>query len=160
MVPKSRHIRILTTTSLAATLCFVLACGGEDTSSQSAAPSASSAPARKAPAAAPAPKAHVAEKVVPGSFPNDIPVYPGAETQQSLGIPGGPMLAAFSSSDDPATILTFYKSELASSGWEIDNPGDSIGALRANKKDRSLTIRVDGTPSGSTSIAIVVRGQG
>lgn len=160
MVPKSRYFRILTSISLAATLCFALACGGEDTSSESAAPSAPSAPARKAPAAEPAPEAEVTEKQVPGNFPNDIPIYPGAESEQSLGIPGGPMLAAFSSSDDPATVLTFYKSELASSGWEIDDPGDGVGALRANKEDRSLTIRVDGTSSGSTSIAIVVRTQG
>ena len=147
--------RIVSAGFLTPVLCFALGCGGDDGGTQEAAPSEAK-PAKAAKAKEETPDVKITDSGVPGDFPSDVPIYPGAEPQRSLGIPGGPMIAAFSSDDDAETILTYYVNELPGAGWTVTEEGKGPGALRASKANRSLNIRADGKPSGATTIAIVV----
>ena len=157
MSASARRFRINTAGFLAAAFTLVLACGGDDGGSQpSASSSAPAATARESTGATPVPDPQITEREIPDGFPKDVPLYPGAQSERSLGMPGGPTLAAFSSDDDPATVLAFYASHLPAEGWEITNGGDGRKALRANKDGRSLSIRADAKPGEMTNIAIVV----
>jgi len=159
MFTTTRAFQIASAGSLVAILSLVLACGGDDGGSEpSATESTPSAQAPKAPAApkAPVPAPKVTDKGLPDGFPSDIPLYPGAKSERSLGIPGGPTLAAFSSGDDVESVLSFYTDQLSGAGWEVSETGGQNRGIRASKDGRSVNIRVDARPEGTTNIAIVV----
>ena len=155
MIATVRHCRIATAGSLAAVLSLVVACGGDEGSTAQA-PAPAATIQKAAEEKPPAPKATVTENRIPDDFPGDVPLYPGAESERSLGIPGGPTLVAFSSDDDAESILAFYVRELPGEGWTLIDAGAGRGALKASKEKRSLNIRVDAKPSGPTAIAIMV----
>ena len=155
MFATSRRIRTACAASIIALFGLALGCGGaEDSASTPAAPAAE-APKKAAPPTPPPPAAKVVERELPENFPKDIPLYPGAQSERSLGIPGGPTLAAFSSSDSPETVLAFYIAKLSGDGWMIDDEGGGRSALKATKGKRAINIRVDAKSSGETAIAIV-----
>ena len=154
MFTTTRAFQIASAGSLVAILSLVLACGGDDGGNE---PSATeSTPSAQAPPKAPVPASTVTDKGLPDGFPSDIPLYPGAKSERSLGIPGGPTLAAFSSGDDVESVLSFYTDQLSGAGWEVSETGGQNRGIRASKDGRSVNIRVDARPEGTTNIAIVV----
>ena len=59
---------------------------------------------------------------LPDNFPSDFPVYEAAKlegywTASGENIDG--ISAIWKTSDDPADLITFYKSELLKNGWEM-----------------------------------------
>lgn len=157
MFVTSRRVRSACAASIVALFGFALGCGGDDdTSSPAAAPAApaAEAPQAAAPPSPPSPAAKVTSRELPESFPKDIPLYPGAQSEVSLGMPGGPTLAAFTSSDSPETVLAFYVAELSSDGWTIEDEGGGRAALKASKENRSINIRAGKKATGETNISI------
>lgn len=154
MFATSRCVRNACAASLVALLGLALGCGGEEEAASPAAAPAAEAPEAAAPPSPPPPAAKVTERELPESFPKDIPLYPGAQSEVSLGMPGGPTLAAFTSSDSPETVLAFYIAELSNDGWTIEDEGGERAALKATKKNRSLNIRAGKKASGETTISI------
>ena len=102
-------------------------------------------PIAKAPTQPPPPLEEQLKRVVdlPDEFPRDAPVYPGA-VANSTGLRNGRVHAVFSTSDSTADVLTWYKRELSTAGWE-DTAEIDVGehkVLQAFKDNRELKIMI------------------
>lgn len=53
---------------------------------------------------------------IPDSFPNDIPLYPNAEVNQSIEV-GNAFQVALQSGDDVNKVVTYYKTEMEKNEW-------------------------------------------
>jgi hypothetical protein len=88
-------------------------------------------------------------KTIPANFPKDIPVYKNAKvTDVQPPPPGMPPAAALyvvflETSDSKATVLEFYKRELAAAGWKLEKAfSGSPDAFHGMKGDRMLSVGV------------------
>jgi len=93
---------------------------------------------------------------IPKDFPEDIPIYKGAEVQTSLQIPGGFSIVMFSK-DNVKTVASALKSDIADNGWEsmsaMEMGPQTI--LSFKKGDRVLSVVVaKNEDDGNTMISI------
>ncbi len=96
---------------------------------------------------------------VPAGWPEDVPVYAGADVQYSgtsnpqTGEAG--LVLILLSTDDPATITDFYETSLTAAGWTmqgtLQNAGTSI--FSAVKDNRTVGMSITGA-EGATTISI------
>ncbi|MBI2635808.1 hypothetical protein HYW84_00575 [Candidatus Peregrinibacteria bacterium] len=99
---------------------------------------------------------------LPEDWPEDAPVYAGAEVQFSgaanpaNGKPGA--AAVLITADSASDVLTFYKAELKSKGWTITTTMESQGTtiIGATKGARTFSLMIGSSDAGKTSITIGV----
>ena len=89
---------------------------------------------------------------LPDGFPEDIPLYSGAELVRTASTPGGIIMVKLTSGDKVAAIAKFYQDALAKSGWKerpgMDNPaGGRI--LTFEKNDIVLTVQLTERPDAT-----------
>ena len=88
-------------------------------------------------------------KTVPANFPKDIPLYKNAKVTDVQPPPPGmpPAVALYvvflETPDSKATVLEFYKRELAAAGWKLEKAfSGSPDAFQGTKSDRMLSFGV------------------
>ena len=93
---------------------------------------------------------------LPDGFPSEAPVYAGAKITSSVSTSQG-FLVGFTTADTPRTVLDWYKSELASKGWEVKSnmESDSGGLLTATMTGWSLSVNVGGDDSGGETTIVL-----
>jgi hypothetical protein len=142
---------------------FGLACSGEDRGAP-VAPSDTTASSRSEPPlpkpgaedAAQAPEESAAVEI-PDDFPKDVPFYPDAVATTVKPIRDRGMTVTWVSEDDPRTIASFYQTNLAGEGWEIEGEAEFQGQhmLRASKDGRLASILVM-SAQGDTHLGISI----
>jgi hypothetical protein len=147
--------------SVALGSCLALGCGGESETPPppAPAPAATGANPAAAPSAAAAPQA-VFEDVwvteLPGNFPEDVPLYPGAEVVKARPTSEAGISVGWSTGDDMVKVASYYADQLAAKGWatnRVDAPEGIV--VFADKGKRSATLGV--TPAeGKTAIDLLV----
>jgi hypothetical protein len=146
--------------SVALGSCLALGCGGEKSETPAPAPTPPAATGQ-APAAAKPPEAPVLMEDVwvtdlPANFPADLPRYPGAEVLKARPTSEAGISVAFTTSDDPAKVATYYADQLAAQGWatnRVDAPEGIV--VFADKGQRSATFGV-APVEGKTQIDLLV----
>jgi hypothetical protein len=94
---------------------------------------------------------------VPGSFPTDVPLYPGAKPMAAMSAAAEGMMVTFKSVDSQQEIYEFYQSKLAEQGWEVTE-GESFGgqlALEGAKSSRKVNVNISGT-KGDARLSLIV----
>ncbi|MCC7543399.1 hypothetical protein IT415_01670 [bacterium] len=105
------------------------------------------------------------KKELPGNWPSDVPVYPGATVLASFAGENHLVNVQFWSQDDLEKVIQYYKDQLPGNGWQADSEqgyfplGGGIGL--AVKDDRRLSVTIIGNNNpkegeGKTSITIAV----
>jgi hypothetical protein len=99
---------------------------------------------------------------VPDNFPNDIPIYPGAEPAQGKGgeVKGSQNSGVqLLSNDSPGLIFGFYEDSLKSNGWQIDESRNDpmTGMINASKGSCKASMFFTVSPKGGTDIFIVTQ---
>lgn len=94
---------------------------------------------------------------LPDAFPDDVPVYPGAEPTGALSAEGEGVMATLRSSAAPEAILDFYRDALAGDGWSIESERNfgRQRQLSATKDERRVSIQLSGDDT-ATQIVITV----
>jgi len=120
------------------------ACGGER-KSESAGESAG--PAGEPMATAPAPGTSIRDQAeiptpgqLPSDFPSDVPIYPGAQAQSALSVPGGNLFVTFATSASVEDVAEYYEEQLGNQGWTIISTGDEKNRVLGTKEERSVSI--------------------
>jgi hypothetical protein len=97
---------------------------------------------------------------LPDNWPSDAPKYPNASIQYSgssnpqTGEEGSAIV--FTTSDTLQNVVDFYKKELASSGWKIEqtaNVGSST-VISAAKDTRTLGVYISDAGNGQVSVTV------
>ncbi len=89
---------------------------------------------------------------VPSGFPDDVPVYPNAESAGGLAVGGEGAAVAFVTPDDAGVVFAFYTRALEAQGWELDTRSMEPGLqdrLSAVKDSRTLWITISQAVDGS-----------
>jgi hypothetical protein len=100
---------------------------------------------------------------VPKDFPDDIPIYPGAETVSAVWhLDRGAGSAQLTSTDSPETVAEWYRERLPEEEWTLGSSEGSSGGIPLPAwKDQSqlmVSLEADG-PEGGTSIHLnITRG--
>lgn len=92
---------------------------------------------------------------LPSEFPSDVPIFPGATTQQSLSIVGDSMMVTFTVDAPSDDVYDFYETHLTMRGWKISQHTEEAYRVRANKDTRSVSVMI--MPAGaSTDVAVLI----
>jgi len=88
------------------------------------------------------------------SMPEDIPAYPQAK---DLFLTEG--LATFSTSDDVATVVSFYRTEMEAKGWSPTDDQESEGSFMISwkKDDRTASVIIGPEDDGGTSVTLTFK---
>ena len=86
-------------------------------------------------------------------MPEDVPIYPNAANLFMMQD-----MISFSASDDVATVVQFYRSELAAQGWSSQSDDEFGGMVSQtwSKEGRSLNLMVSPQDEGGSSVIIVI----
>ena len=95
------------------------------------------------------------EGKLPESFPQDIPMYPGARPAGVLSVGGEGAAGAFVAPAPLAQVYEFFHTELVSSGWKIVGENGASppknDRLAAEKDGSQLWVTITPAGDGSTS---------
>ncbi|MGE5551227.1 MAG: hypothetical protein ACM3ZC_11980 [Bacteroidota bacterium] len=92
---------------------------------------------------------------LPSDFPKDVPIYPRAEVQGTLGSSsseGGGSMTTMSTKDSADTVYGFYKDKLGAAGWTVEQ---TILGISFKKDDRMVTVLANEN-DGETTILLTV----
>lgn len=142
--------------SLTTVLAFGLACGGDDSGTETA---TSVTPQIEIPVQQdePAVAVELGSGTLPPGYPADLPAFPGAATKTSMMIPGGTGLVVFSASEPVEDVLAFFSEQLPVSGWSVDSTSEDGKRIHASKDTRNVTVVVDQV-TDHTEISVVLGG--
>lgn len=100
---------------------------------------------------------------LPKDFPNDVPVYPGASIQGSIGTTSGSEgngnYVGLESTDAFAVVVAWYQKEVAEKGWSIVSNlnVDNVVSLSASKDNRTLVVSITkDADSGKVGVGLFV----
>lgn len=136
-----------------------LACGaGEE---EPTAPTATPTPAAGSPTPA-APQAGSAEieqtvGELPKAYPSDLPVYPGADPENSMLIAGMGGIVTFATDASPEEVFGYYQEQLPEQGWSIESTSENPKRIRASKGDRRVNLSTQ-TREDGTEISLAIEG--
>jgi len=83
---------------------------------------------------------------LPQDFPADLPVYPGAESDQGLSIPGQGLLVTFSTVAASDEVRAYYADELPKRGWTLlESEGEHRIVARKDDQEVSIMIMAAGS---------------
>ncbi len=97
---------------------------------------------------------------LPDNWPSDAPKYPNAKIQYSgtsnpqTGAEGSALV--FTTTDKVQAVLDFYKKELASNGWKIDQTSNMAGASVISATKESWTFGAYIVDSGEGQVSVTV----
>ncbi len=89
---------------------------------------------------------------IPSSFPEDVPVYPEAQSAGGLSVGGEGAAVAFITPADGSEVYAYYTEALKAGGWLLD---ESLLAqpqqerISAMKDTRALWVTISHAPEGS-----------
>lgn len=89
---------------------------------------------------------------LPESFPDDVPVFPGAQSAGGLAVGGEGLAAALVTESAAEAVVSFYVEELVARGWTLGaEPRDALQSDRisASKDDRTLWVVVSDAAGGA-----------
>lgn len=92
---------------------------------------------------------------LPKDFPRDIPIYPGAKVERSLGgsgTDGGGSMTTLTAKDPPDQIYAFYQEKLEAKGWTLEQ---STFGLTFTKGSRMVLVMANES-DGRTDIVLTV----
>lgn len=139
--------------SIALGSCLALGCGGEKSempAADAAAPTTAGEPG------IPPVVGDVWLKELPGNFPEDVPLYPGAEVLKARPGSEANWSVGFSTPDDPAKVAAYFADAFAAQGWSTQRVDAPEGIMVfADKGDRSATYGV-GSVEGKTQIDLLI----
>ena len=101
---------------------------------------------------------------IPNNFPRTLPLYPGAQPAQGLGVTrdngtdaGGLQLV---SNDSAADVSKWYEGELIKNGWEVTESemGNSTGSFSITKDSDSARVFVMDNPKGGSDLFFIFEG--
>lgn len=97
-------------------------------------------------------------------FPEDVPVYPGADVEASWQVSQAEqegVTASFVTDDALDKVERFYRDNLATSGWQVNNTMTAAGSVVfiAEKDNRSAWITLS-EDNGQVTINILVGTKG
>ncbi len=101
-------------------------------------------------------------------FPEEFPIYDGATVKASAAVESGGKTqysATLSTSDSVTDVYDWYKSELSSDGWAIENDmhistGEGESAVLAAKKSGMEAAATIAQDDGATAIVIALMVEG
>ncbi len=132
-----------------------LGCGGDQSEPSEASPGAEPAAPAESPAAVNA-FDEIWMAALPEDFPPDIPLYPEAVVVKALSTPDSGLKVNWSTSDDPATVASFFSDSLAGQGWSTQRVDGADGILVfADKGARSASFGIGGG-EGKTTIDLLL----
>ncbi|OHA28049.1 MAG: hypothetical protein A3D56_00010 [Candidatus Taylorbacteria bacterium RIFCSPHIGHO2_02_FULL_45_35] len=99
---------------------------------------------------------------LPDEWPSDAPKYPGASIQYSgssnpqTGEAG--IALSFLTSDSLQKVVDFYKEELPSNGWVVEQTMNSGGStvMAAKKGDRTFGLYIADSGDGKVSVTVSI----
>ena len=94
---------------------------------------------------------------LPGNFPADVPVMPGAVVKMAITT-GGNLSVHFSVKSSPADAMKFYEENLKAKGWKIDatmNMGDAT-MVSAEKDKRKCVLNIAKEDGGGSVVQVMV----
>jgi len=101
-----------------------------------------------------------------GEIPTDFPVYPGAQLQSAMasGFSGCTTVSAtWTTRDDAATVVGFYKQALSSSPWTITDTQSLVRSTTFyvestgdQHREGALTVEAPSFANGSTYISLAL----
>ena len=91
---------------------------------------------------------------LPKGFPKEVPIYPGAKIEGSLGTSGkdGGSMTTLTAKDPPDQIYAFYQEKLEAKGWTMEQ---SIIGLSFTKGDQMVSVMANES-DGKTDIILTV----
>ncbi len=97
---------------------------------------------------------------LPADFPNDVPLYPGATVQGSVASAqqqGGGYYAGLETTDSINKVVSWYKAEVAASGWTVSTNLEVDGGLMlgGTKDTRELVVTIS-KQDNKVAIGLVV----
>ena len=95
---------------------------------------------------------------LPDNFPQDIPIYPGAElskVRSHFGVSGG-LTAVFTTSDAPGKVASEYSDFLAAEGWVTDRSTMGDGEMIFADKDGRTLIVTTANRDGRTELELLL----
>ena len=97
------------------------------------------------------------DATVPGSFPTDVPLYPGAKPMASMSAGREGTMVTFKTTDSQQEIFEFYQTQLAEQGWKVAEEESFGGQLElvGLKDSRKTTVSISGT-KGDSRISVIV----
>lgn len=98
---------------------------------------------------------------LPDNFPSDIPVFTPSSVLTSFSSKEGGKtnysVTLTTKNTTVETVTNFYKTQLASNGWNITTESDFfLKSLIAEKGERQLTVSFLDTQDGETGVSIII----
>ena len=96
------------------------------------------------------------EAAIPSNFPSNIPVFPGAAPTLGRGgnVDGSERSGVQLKADaSPTEVLSYYESELASSGWTIDESNGM--SITASNGDSQMMLFVSPSAAGGSEVYVI-----
>jgi len=98
---------------------------------------------------------------VPDSFPKDVPIYPGAEIVSSTSMAQMGMASVqWSTADDTAAVVAYYKRELAANGWTevtaMSQGGPKPMEMLSYSKGEAVATVMAMAEQGKTMVSVTV----
>ena len=167
---------LLSTLAVLGTL-LAAGCGGDDTAAPAAAKPAAeaAAPAKTEPAPSPTPEQpappaaapgnsgavakQLTEKIeIPSYYPEDGPVYPGAQPSQAQQLPSGKVSLVFGTDAMPPEAASVMSEAAEAKGWSIESENQiERGFLtQAEKSGRKLVMLTSRVEDGVTLVVVSV----
>jgi hypothetical protein len=98
---------------------------------------------------------------LPANFPEDLPLYPNSVPFAAMETGGGTAIVALDANAKAPEVYEYYKQNLPSSGWIIENEMN-IGAARmltTVKGDRKAVLQIESTEKGArVSVSVAPAG--
>jgi hypothetical protein len=97
---------------------------------------------------------------VEGTLPGDVPVPEGAQAMHPPLVASGTTRATFEVGEPLASVRSFYKTRLESSGWSIDAEKELESQLlmSAKKGERELSVAMSETDGRTQLVLLLVGG--
>jgi hypothetical protein len=96
---------------------------------------------------------------IPNGFPEDVPIYPGADVIGGMAAGGGGMVT-LQTGDDPEKVAAFYRENLVKEGWSLATEMDLGGqrVLAAEKEDRNAAVQISREANATTIVMTIGMG--
>lgn len=104
------------------------------------------------------------EAAIPYNFPDDLPIYPGAQPAAGRGVQkddGGQLSGVqLVTRDSAEQARAFYERELKDAGWSIDNVRELGGgtSISASKGSMKTILMISPSADGGSDIFVVSEG--
>jgi hypothetical protein len=159
---------------LATSLLALSACGGAGTGNEGAAkagpgasPPASAQPPADISIATPQGKAEIRSgSAAVANWPEGVPPYPGADTNQSVDVSGGApgnagRILGFRTSDTPQQVIAFYAPAVVRGGYSVANQMD-LGqtATLSARRGQSEALNITATRTGDVTQVQIIAAAG